>query len=64
MVEPDLTLGCWCYLPVAVRLPEKDCYLREQGYDASGWPDHLRPHESNALDGGADAASRDAKQNP
>jgi hypothetical protein len=45
-----LKLGCWCYLPVATRDPEKDCWACANGIvrtDGSkvGWPDALRPRQ-------------------
>lgn len=35
-------LGCWCYLPAAVAVPQKDCWGREQDLDI-GWTNDLRP---------------------
>lgn len=45
---PPLKVGCWCYLPLASRDSEKDCWarmddiVREDG-SMVGWPDELRP---------------------
>lgn len=36
-------LGCWCYLPAANLIPEKDCWARAHGL-SHGWPDELRPY--------------------
>lgn len=41
-------LGCWCYLPIAASIPEKDCWARAHNIDV-GWPDHLRPFEIETL---------------
>jgi len=35
-------LGCHCYLPLANRLKDKDCWARFHGL-SFGWPDQLRP---------------------
>lgn len=35
-------VGCWCYVALANRLPDKDCWARARGLEA-GWPDDLRP---------------------
>lgn len=53
MGEPlgiKLKVGCWCYLPLANRDPEKDCYARTNDLHAPdgspvGWPDILRPQK-------------------
>lgn len=37
-VEP---VGCWCYMPIAARVVNKDCWLRECGGE-KGWSDALR----------------------
>lgn len=47
-----MKIGCWCYLPLANRDPEKDCWARSNiihSPDGSpvGWPDVLRPPKSN-----------------
>lgn len=39
---PAKKIGCWCYLPLAVKDPKKDCYARSNELDV-GWPDALRP---------------------
>lgn len=36
------SLGCWCIMREAARLPKKDCWARARGLDI-GWPDNLRP---------------------
>lgn len=42
---PPTKIGCWCYLPLANRDPEKDCWARAKGLDHVGWPDALRPQK-------------------
>lgn len=37
-----MKVGCWCYLPLANRDPEKDCWARANDLDV-GWPEVLRP---------------------
>lgn len=42
---PDLkykTLGCWCYLPLAARLPFKRCWLDARGLPG-GWNEPTIP---------------------
>lgn len=36
------SLGCWCILTFAARLPKKDCWARMNKMDF-GWPKNLRP---------------------
>lgn len=36
------SLGCWCKMREAARLPKKDCWARANGMDF-GWPKNLRP---------------------
>lgn len=40
--HPATKIGCWCWLPLAVKDPKKDCYARANDLDI-GWPDELRP---------------------
>jgi hypothetical protein len=37
-------LGCWCYLPIANRLPNKPCWARFNKL-SFGWPDELMPKD-------------------
>lgn len=37
-----IKIGCWCYLPLANRDPQKDCWARANELSV-GWPDALRP---------------------
>lgn len=32
-----IKIGCWCYLPVAARIPSKKCWKSEHGL-IGGWP--------------------------
>ena len=36
------SLGCHCYLPLAVKAPSHDCWARFHGFPW-GWPEKLRP---------------------
>jgi len=36
------SLGCHCFLPLAVRLSKHDCWARAHGFDW-GWKNFLRP---------------------
>lgn len=44
-----IKIGCWCYLPLATRDPDKDCWarmdelIRPEDGSAVGWPEELRP---------------------
>lgn len=41
---PPAKIGCWCFLPLAVKDPKKDCYARMNDLTV-GWPDALRPEK-------------------
>lgn len=30
-------IGCWCYLPLAIRLRSKKCWAKEYGFDTGVW---------------------------
>lgn len=45
-----IKVGCWCYLPLANRDPQKDCYAKTHQLHSAdgekvGWPDELRPKQ-------------------
>lgn len=34
-------VGCGCYMPIKVAIPEATCWIRDHGF-YGGWPDHLQ----------------------
>lgn len=44
-----VSFGCWCVMPWAALVPEKICWLVEQGGDNTtfGWPDELNDVQNN-----------------
>ena len=41
LAEPPIQVGCWCFLPVAARDPEKACWLTAVGAP-EGWEENWR----------------------
>ena len=44
------TMGCWCFTEIANIVEAKDCWARAYGEDI-GWPDEIRPHKQNGIEG-------------